>query len=95
MSVKVAIRRIIPKDREEEILPLLIQMRVLATNQPGYISGETLRNVEREEERIVISTWQSKNEWDRWYSSKQRTELQEKIDSLLDKKTRYSVYYYG
>ena len=95
MSVKVAIRRIVPKDREEELLPLLVQMRVLATNQPGYISGETLRNMEREEECIVISTWQSKGEWDKWFLNKQRIELQEKIDSLLDKKTRYSVYYYG
>ena len=67
MSVKVAIRRIVPKDREEELLPLLVQMRVLATNQPGYISGETLRNMEREEECIVISTWQSKGEWDKWF----------------------------
>ena len=95
MSVKVAIRRIIPKGKEDELLPLLIQMRVLATNQPGYISGETLRNVEREEERIVISTWQSKDEWDTWFLNKQRIELQKKIDSLLDKKTRYSIYYYG
>ncbi|MBW1849879.1 MAG: antibiotic biosynthesis monooxygenase [Deltaproteobacteria bacterium] len=95
MSVKVAIRRIVPKDREEELLPLLVQMRVLATNQPGYISGETLRNMEREEECIVISTWQSKGEWDKWFLNKQRIELQEKIDALLDKKTRYSVYYYG
>lgn len=95
MAVKIIIRRVVPKGREAELLPLLIQMRGLATAQPGYISGETLRNVENPEEYLVISTWQSAENWKAWLKNKQRAEIQGMIDKLLGKKTEYSVYLYG
>ncbi|MGD8530821.1 MAG: antibiotic biosynthesis monooxygenase [Syntrophobacterales bacterium] len=95
MAVKIIIARKVTKDKEAELLPLLIQMRALATAQPGYISGETLRNVENAEDTLVISTWQTIENWNAWLASKQRTEIQEKIDTLLDQKTEYSIYLYG
>ncbi len=59
MAVKIIIRRKVGKDKEGRLLPLLIQLRALAAAQPGYISGETLRNVDRPDDYLVISTWQS------------------------------------
>ena len=95
MAIKIIIARKVDKGKEAELLPLLIQMRALATAQPGYISGETLRNVESPEDYLVISTWQSVDNWNAWLSSKQRAEIQEKIDTLLGQKTEYSIYLYG
>jgi antibiotic biosynthesis monooxygenase (ABM) superfamily enzyme len=95
MAVKIIIARKVTKDKEAKLLPLLIQMRALATAQPGYISGETLRNVENSEDYLVISTWQSVENWNAWLASKQRAEIQEKIDTLLGQKTEYSIYLYG
>jgi antibiotic biosynthesis monooxygenase (ABM) superfamily enzyme len=95
MAVKIVIRRKVPKEKEKEILPLLIQMRSLATAQPGYISGETLINIENPVDFLVISTWQSLDNWKGWVSNKQRAEIQEKIDALLGEKTEYSCYLYG
>jgi antibiotic biosynthesis monooxygenase (ABM) superfamily enzyme len=95
MAVKIIIRRKVSSDKEAQLLPLLIQMRALATAQPGYISGETLRNAENPEDYLVISTWQSVENWRAWASSKQRSEIQEQIDSLLGEKTQYMVYLYG
>ena len=95
MAVKIIISRKVEKDKEAELLPLLIQMRALATAQPGYISGETLRNVENPEDFLVISTWQAVDNWNAWLSNKQRAEIQEKIDTLLGQKTEYTIYFYG
>ena len=95
MAVKVIIKRKVVKDKEGELLPLFIQLRALATAQPGYISGETLRNMSDPEEVLVISTWQSSEDWNNWLSSKQRAEIQGKIDSFLGEKPDYSVYLYG
>ena len=95
MAVKIIIARKVTKDKEAELLPLLIQMRALATAQPGYISGETLRNMEKSEDYLVISTWQSVDNWSAWLATKQRAEIQEKIDTLLGQKTEYSIYLYG
>ncbi|MBW2614861.1 MAG: antibiotic biosynthesis monooxygenase [Deltaproteobacteria bacterium] len=95
MAVKITIKRRVAKEKEAKLLPLLIQLRSLATAQPGYISGETLRNIDNPEEYLVISTWQSLDNWNAWISSKQRAEIQEKVDTLLGEKSEYDTYLYG
>jgi len=67
----------------------------LATSQSGYISGETLRNVDNAEDYLVISTWKSVDDWKSWVSNSQRAEIQDKIDALLGERTEYSIYLYG
>ena len=95
MAVKIIIRRKVPKGKEGQLLPLLLELRSRATTQQGYISGETLRNVNDSQDYVVISTWQSVETWKAWEASKGRAEIQSKIDSLLGEKTSYGVYYYG
>jgi len=95
MTVKIIIKRIVPKDNIKYLTALLKQLRALANSQPGYISGETLRNFENPDENLVISTWQSIGHWKEWKNSKERAEIQEKIDLLLGKKTKYEIYHYG
>ncbi|MBE9547323.1 MAG: antibiotic biosynthesis monooxygenase [Proteobacteria bacterium] len=94
MAVKIMIKRKVASDKEADLLPLIIQLRTLATIQPGYISGETLRNVNNPEDYLVISTWQSVDDWENWKSGKERSEIQSKIDSLLGEKTEYEIYHY-
>lgn len=93
--VKAFIKRVVPSDKAKQLVPLFRQMRSLAMEQPGYISGETLRNYNQPDEYLVISTWESADDWQRWLNSKARQEIQEKIDSLLGGKTEYSLYYHG
>ena len=95
MAVKIIIRRRVPKEKESDLLPLLVEMRSKATAQPGYISGETLRNVDDPEDYIVISTWQSEEVWKAWASNKDRAQIQDKIDALLGGTTDYGIYFYG
>ncbi len=92
---KIIIRRRVPKEKEAKLLPLLVELRSKATTQPGYISGETMRNVNDPQDYIVISTWQSVEAWKTWEASKGRAEIQNKIDTLLGEKTVYGVYFYG
>ena len=95
MAVKIIIKRKVSKDKEGQLLPLLIRLRALATAQPGYISGETLRNVDDPEEYLVISTWQNLEDWEKWANSKERAEIQDQIDLLLGQKTEYARYLFG
>jgi heme-degrading monooxygenase HmoA len=95
MAVKIIIRRRVSKDKEAQLLPLLLELRSKATSQPGYISGETLRNVDDPEDFVVISTWQSVENWKAWDAGKGKAEIQDKIDALLGEKTTYGIYYYG
>jgi len=95
MAVKVLIRRTVPRDKAKEILPLFRKLRSLALNQPGYISGETLRRLDKSEEFLVISTWESSEVWKQWIAAQERKKVQEKLDSLIGGKTAYEIYHYG
>ena len=92
MSVKVFIKRVVPGHKTQALKPLLIKLRELAMNQPGYISGETYKRIDRPGESLVISTWQSMDYWRQWVLSEERAETQEKIDFLLGEKTEVEIY---
>ncbi|HNQ01131.1 MAG TPA: antibiotic biosynthesis monooxygenase [Syntrophales bacterium] len=94
MLVKVLIKRKVTQDKEAALLDLITQLRTLASRQPGYISGETLRSADNPEEYLVISTWQALDDWKRWFASKERTALQDQIDKILGRKTEYEVFQY-
>jgi heme oxygenase (mycobilin-producing) len=95
MAVKVLIKRRVADAQGREMVPLFRKMRSLAMNQPGYISGETLRNMNDPEEYVVISSWQSSDEWVAWLTSSERQTIQSQIDTLLGGQTKYDIYHYG
>lgn len=101
MTIRVLMTRKIPKltsGLEVSILPrlseLLIELRNMANSQPGYISGETLRNVDDRDEYLVISTWKSMESWKGWLDNQKRVEVESQIDALLGASTVYKVYSY-
>ena len=95
MAVKILIKRAVPDEKSKELSMLLRQLRMLTMSREGYISGETLRNLDDPEEFIVISNWQSSNDWSRWLKSAERQEIQGRIDTLLGGHTHYALYHYG
>lgn len=94
MAVKIMIKRKASNEKLLEVLPYLKKLRVLAMGQDGYIGGETLKRVDDPEEILVVSTWQSMDQWKAWFENSERNELQEKIDSILGEKTEYCTYIY-
>ena len=95
MAVKILIKRKVPEDKARAMIPLFRKMRSMATNQPGYISGETMRCLDSPDEFLVISTWQSSADWNRWLQSDERKSVQTEIDALLGGETSYAIYHYG
>jgi heme-degrading monooxygenase HmoA len=95
MAVKIFIKRIIAEERISDLLPLFRRLRNLATNQPGYISGETLKKIDSPGKYLVISTWQSLDDWREWVVSRERIEVQNEIDARLVEETVYEIYQYG
>ena len=97
MAVKILITRSLPVDKEKAkyIVAIFRQLRMLALEQQGYISSETLRSIQNPQEFLVISTWGSLEEWERWFNSSQRKELHAKVDALLEGGTTYAAYQHG
>ncbi len=90
--IRIHIRREVPEGKETELQSLINQLRGITTGQPGYISGETLNRVDKPGESLVVSKWQSYDYWKRWFENPERSKIQEKIDQVLGKETKYEIY---
>ena len=93
MAIEVLIKRATHReDSAKVLLPYIIDLRTQAVKQPGYISGETLFNIERAEECLVVSRWTKLEHWQAWLRSPLRIELDAKIEKLLVTRAEYNIY---
>ena len=92
MPVQVIIKRKFQVDDPQQLIPLLAELRAHAKKQPGYISGETLKSLDNPEEYLVVSKWESADDWKKWLQSKERRDIQGQVDSLIGEKTFYEVF---
>ncbi len=92
MTVKIFIKRSVTDSKIAELTVLLKRLRSVTLMQPGYISGQTLKRVDKPGECLVISTWRSAEDWQEWLGNSKRIAIQNEIDELLDSPTEYAVY---
>jgi len=92
MTVKIFIKRKVPNKNIIDLTMLLKRLRSLTLDQPGYISGETLKRIDQPDECLVISTWRSIEDWNNWVKDEKRIKIQTEIDNLIGAKTVYEVY---
>ncbi len=93
MAISVMIQRTFrDTQKAAKLAPLIVKLRSLATIQPGYLTGRTFRCLDCPGEYLVISTWNSLEDWDRWLKSEQRVALQKQVDDLLGEETQYRIY---
>lgn len=92
MSVKIFIKRSVSATKIPELTVLLKRMRSVTLMQPGYISGQTLKRLDKTDECMVISTWRSIEDWNDWIKNEKRLAIQNEIDGLLGEETQYAIY---
>ena len=93
MAISVIIQRTFSDtEKAAKLATLIVKLRSLATIQPGYITGKTFRCLDCPGEYLVISTWDSLDDWNRWLQSEQRMVIQKQIDDLLGEITKYRLY---
>ena len=95
MTVKIIIKRQVQDIQSQQLTPLLKKLRTLAMNQPGYITGETLKGIDPPGQTLVISTWESTEAWQEWLTNNERIAIQAQIDVLIGEPTAYEVYSAG
>ena len=92
MSIKIFIKRTVSAAMIPELTVLLKRMRSVTLMQPGYISGQTLKRLDKPDECMVISTWRSIDDWNDWVKNEKRIAIQSEIDALLGTETDYEIY---
>ncbi len=92
MAVKVIILRQITNENKALIQPLLQQLHQKALQSGGYVSGESLVNSGDKEGKLVISTWNTGTDWERFVNREDCMTLHQQVDSILEVETLYQVY---
>ena len=92
MPVHVVIKRKFKMNRPEELLPLMAQLSQRAKEQAGYISTDTLQSTDNPEDYLDVSKWETEEHWQEWFASRERRNIQGKIDSLIGERTFYEIF---
>jgi heme-degrading monooxygenase HmoA len=95
MLAKILIERQFTQGNEKEILSLLNKLRSLGMNQPGYVSGLTMTAPDDPGKMMVISTWQSLDNWHSWKENMERKNLEAMLEIYQEKPTAYQEYVVG
>ncbi len=95
MLAKILINRQFKSGNEKEILNLLNELRSIAMQQPGYVSGLTMSAPDDPNNMMVISTWQSLEDWQAWQANTERNNLEAMLDIYQQKPTEFKEYVVG
>jgi heme-degrading monooxygenase HmoA len=95
MLAKILIERQFNSGNEKEILSLLNQLRSIAMNQPGYVSGLTMKAPDDPDKMMVISTWQNLDSWHSWRENTERKKLEVMLELYQERPTEYREYVVG
>jgi heme-degrading monooxygenase HmoA len=95
MIAKILIKRRFKEGHAAQIVALLNEIRKHAMNQAGYMSGETLVKKGYPNNMVVISTWRSPEDWQRWRDSSERYTFEAMLEAYQERPTEYDEYLLG
>jgi heme-degrading monooxygenase HmoA len=95
MIAKILIKRRFKDGHTPQIVALLNEMRTHALHQPGYMSGETLIQSGYPNNMVVISTWRSFEDWQRWRDSDERNTFEAMLEAYQERPTDYEEFLLG
>ena len=95
MAVKIFIERRFKEAPKAEDIRALNDLRMKAMQQDGYVSGETLVELEDNRTMIVISVWSSFEEWEKWFSSHDRRRYEAELNPLMERPASIRAFMLG
>ena len=93
--VKIMIKRHIKEGKTKDVFALLNKQRAKAMTQRGHLKGETLMSYQNPQCLLVISTWQSMENWLAWKNNKDRAANEAELEQFLESPTEYDEYIFG
>ena len=95
MIAKILIKRKFLKGKSNQVRAIMNNMRTGAMAQPGYISGETLMDHENPDNKAVLCTWQSLEDWLNWKEKPERKQFDAMLEVFQVVPTEYEEYVVG
>ncbi|AQZ95332.1 antibiotic biosynthesis monooxygenase family protein [Halopseudomonas phragmitis] len=89
--IKVMIERVIAEGLEQPYEEVARQVLQKAIQSPGFISGESYRDLERPNHRVVVVTWLNRHSWERWENSPERQESIGPFSAMLQEQEKITL----
>ena len=89
--IRVIIERHIAESLEanyEETAKETLQKAIVS---PGFISGESRKDITNPRHRFILCTWRSLQDWHQWLQSPERKEMMDKLNLMLEKEEKVTV----
>lgn len=89
--IRVIIDRFIAESLEENYEITAKETLQAAVRAPGFISGESLKDIQNERHRVVLCNWRSLQDWQRWLSSPERKSMMDQLNLMLETAEKVTV----
>ncbi len=83
MTVKILLERKFKEEPTLEEIKIINELRMTAMGKKGYVSGETLVDMDDHRRIVVISVWAKRADWDAWIDSDERRWIAAGLDNNL------------
>lgn len=90
--IKVFIEREVAEELAEQYNQLARQNLQYSMASPGFISGEVLHDISAPQKRLIVATYRSFQDWNKWYHSDERRAIMEQIGPMLEHEEKISIY---
>ncbi|GGB90059.1 hypothetical protein GCM10011352_15100 [Marinobacterium zhoushanense] len=90
--IRVMIERHIAEDLGIYYDRLSRELLQKAMQAHGFISGEVLRNIDDPNHRLVMATFRTVSDWQRWHGSEERKEMMEALEPLFKTEERVTIF---
>ena len=89
--IRVLIDRYLVDGMKDIFSEALREARTETVRYPGYISGETLQDSRNPNHFVVISTWVTLYDFERWQGSDERAQFNQKIAATLSEPEKITI----
>jgi antibiotic biosynthesis monooxygenase (ABM) superfamily enzyme len=76
----------------KEVEPILMQLRSHAMQYPGFVSAENLVSEEDSSIVMIISTWETIENWRTWVRSRRTQDLLQQAQAVVAEAARVTAY---
>jgi heme-degrading monooxygenase HmoA len=78
--------------RYKDVEPILMQLRSHAMQYPGFVSAENLVSEEDFSVVVMLSTWETVENWRAWVESKVTRDLLQQAKAVVMQAARITTY---
>ena len=89
--IRVIIERFIAESLETNYEDTAKETLQKAIRAPGFISGESLKDVKNSRHRVILCNWRSIQDWQIWQQSPERKSMMDKMNLMLEKDEKFTV----